>query len=106
MEVPRETFAKPLSIYRNPKDFFEEGAAKLMAEEMEGLLSQLADDYLAREKAKLLSQEKEALCHLYDKVCQRFKKRLQERLDTNIKALDGGLDIIELEQVYNQLMQL
>ena len=106
MEVPRETFAKPLSIYKNPKDFFEEGAAKLMAEEMEEILSKLADDYLAREKSKLLSQETEALCHLYDKVCQRFKKRLQERLDTNIKALDGGLDIIELEQVYNQLMQL
>ena len=77
-----------------------------MAEEMEVILSNMADDYLAQEKAKLLKQETEALKGLYDKVCQRFNKRLKERLETNIKALDGGLDITELEQVYNQLMEL
>lgn len=77
-----------------------------MAEEMEVILSKMADDYLAQEKSKLLSQETEALCGLYDKVCQRFSKRLKERLETNIKALDGGLDITELEQVYNQLLHL
>ncbi|WP_407399574.1 dynamin family protein [Anaerovibrio sp.] len=104
--VDRDIFIKPLSIYKNPKDFFEEGASKVMAEEMEVILSKMADEYLAKEKSKLLSQEKEALCGLYDKVCQRFSKRLKERLETNIKALDGGLNIVELEQVYNQLLQL
>ncbi|WP_037325602.1 dynamin family protein [Anaerovibrio sp. RM50] len=104
--VGREKFTKPLSIYKNPKDFFEEGASKIMAEEMEIILSNMADEYLETEKSKLLSQETEALCGLYDKVCQRFNKRLKERLETNIKALDGGLDIAELEQVYNQLLNL
>ncbi|WP_297966816.1 dynamin family protein [uncultured Anaerovibrio sp.] len=104
--VSRDIFAKPLSIYKNPRDFFEEGASKLMAEEMEVILSKLADDYLEQEKSKLLTQETEALCGLYEKVCQRFSHRLKERLETNIKALDGGLDIQELEQVHNQLVAL
>ncbi|MBQ1855195.1 MAG: dynamin family protein, partial [Anaerovibrio sp.] len=80
--VSREKCAKPLSIYKNPRDFFEEGASKLMAEEMEVILSDMADEYLTNEKAKLLSQETEALCGRYDKVCQRFSRRLKERLET------------------------
>lgn len=104
--VGRDSFSKPLSIYKNPKDFFEEGASKIMAEEMEVILSKMADDYLEQEKSKLLNQETEALQGLYDKVCQRFSKRLKERLETNIKALDGGLDMAELEQVYNHLLKL
>ena len=78
--VGRDSFSKPLSIYKNPKDFFEEGASKIMAEEMEVILSKMADDYLEQEKSKLLNQETEALQGLYDKVCQRFSKRLKERL--------------------------
>ena len=106
VSVDSDSFSKPLSIYKNPKDFFEEGASKIMAEEMEVILSKMADDYLEQEKSKLLNQETEALQGLYDKVCQRFSKRLKERLETNIKALDGGLDMAELEQVYNQLLKL
>jgi len=104
--VPKEVFAKPLAIYKNPKDFFEGGANKLMAEEMEAILSKLTDEYLSQEKAQLLTQETEALCKLYDKLYQRFNKRLHERLETNIKALDGGLDVTSLEEVYNQLLDL
>ena len=106
VEINRDIFKEPLTIYKNPRDFFEEGASKIMAEEMEVILSKMADDYLEQEKAKLLNQETEALRGLYVKVCQRFSKRLKERLETNIKALDGGLDMAELEQVYNQLMVL
>ncbi len=106
VEINRDIFKEPLTIYKNPRDFFEEGASKIMAEEMEAILSKLADDYLEQEKSKLLNQEIEVLCGLYDKVCQRFNKRLKERLETNIKALDGGLDVAELEQVYNELLKL
>ena len=106
VKINRDIFKEPLTIYKNPRDFFEEGASKIMAEEMEVILSKLADDYLEQEKSKLLNQETEALCGLYDKVCQRFDKRLKERLETNIKALDGGLDMAELEQVYNELLKL
>ncbi|ORT99754.1 hypothetical protein D081_1638 [Anaerovibrio sp. JC8] len=104
--LDREMFREVLSIYKNPKDFFEEGASKVMAEEMEGIVSRLADEYLANEHAKLIKEESAALEELYNKVCKRFDTRLHERLATNLAALDGGLDSARLEQIYEQLLHL
>ncbi len=96
-------FQKALSIYKNPKDFFEGGMSKILCEDLEQIMSNLADVYLDSEKEKIIKQETEALSLLFDKVCLRYKKRLDERITTDIAALDGGLDPETLETIYNKL---
>ncbi|MCR5176346.1 MAG: dynamin family protein [Anaerovibrio sp.] len=103
IKLDRSVFSKPLTVYKNPRDFFEGGKTKLLSDMLERLLSDFTDDYLKPEKQKLTEYETVVIKKLFSDVIRRFRQRIGEKIDADISALSGGYDITLLEKLYEQL---
>ncbi len=96
-------FAAALTIYKNPKNFFEEGGSREMAGVLEQLLVPLAEEYLKQQETRLgqnLTQGTEAV---FQQIRHRFQLRLKESFEADFAALEGGVPVEELYQIKNKL---
>lgn len=101
-DIGWQIFAGPLASYRNPKQFFEEGGSKVMAEELQVIFSQQADRYLQAQEALLLEALSQGVEKLFQQVQARFQRRIAEKFQVNFAALDGGLPVEELARLLEQ----
>ncbi|MDF2855675.1 MAG: Dynamin family protein, partial [Neobacillus sp.] len=104
-DINKKMFTKAMSYFKNPKAFFEKNEKKLMSDELQSNLSSPVDDYLKIEAkrveeyyTKLLSTESERLISQMNAQVDDFYYSLQS-------ALDGGVLIEDLLEVYENLAE-
>lgn len=103
--VDRRLFDKALSIYKNPRSFFEQGGSKEMEAALENILAALADDYLGQQEQRLLDNMQSGTEQAFAKIKERFRRLLQADYEANMTALEGGVPAEELEAVFAALRQ-
>lgn len=101
--LDRNIFAKALTIYKNPKSFFEEGQFKEMAAALEQILSAQADTYLQAEIARLKPILTESTEQLFKKAQSRFTQLTEEGFRASFSALEGGVPVEKLERIAGAL---
>ncbi len=101
--INKKMFAKAMSFFKNPKAFFEKNEKRLMSDEIQLILNTPADDYLKIEAkrveeyyTRLLKTESNRLISQMDVQVEDFYYSLQS-------ALDGGVLIEDLLEVYQNL---
>jgi predicted GTPase len=104
-DINKKMFTKAMSYFKNPKAFFEKNEKRLMSEELQSNLSTPVDEYLKIEAnrveeyyTKLLSVESERLISQMNAQVEDFYYSLQS-------ALDGGVLIEDLLEVYENLAE-
>lgn len=102
-DVDRRVFDRALSIYKNPKSFFEQGGSKEMAAALEKIFDKLADDYLGQQEQRLLANLHSGTEQVFSRLKARFQRLLQADYEANIAALEGGVPVAELEDIFAAL---
>lgn len=96
-------FSKLLGTFKNPRHFFEEGGGKIMAEEMEKMVSVHADSYLQREKARLAETFRKGCEDVFEKQVQRVREELAEFYAGHLSALEGGISTEKLLEIRKKI---
>ncbi|WP_083632292.1 dynamin family protein [Domibacillus antri] len=87
-DAPREPFAKPLSLFKNARAFFEKNEKQVMMQELQTMIEALADVYLADQKETLQSNA----FRLIDEGMERVKEAAS--LDVN-EQFTAWMDVLE-----------
>lgn len=92
-----------LSKFRSPKQFFEEGGSKVMAEELEKILSIKADEYLNAEKQRMSETFQQGVEKSFASQHQRMEQELNEFYEGHLAALDGGISTEKLLEIRKKI---
>ncbi len=102
-QVEGKYFQSALNIYKNPKDFFEGGASREMADALEKLLHPLADAYLSQQQEMMSQEMDRAVAEVFAQVKERFQIRLAENFAVSRAALEGQVPVEILLDIQKQL---
>ena len=102
-DTDRKIFKEPLSIYKNPKSFFEQGGTREMEAALEKIFDRLADEYLHEQQERLLSSLHEGTEQVFARVKERFERILQANYEADLAALEGGVPAEVLEEILAEL---
>ena len=102
-DIDRKIFREPLSIYKNPKSFFEQGGTREMEAALEKIFDRLADEYLHEQQERLLSSLHEGTEQVFARVKERFERILQANYEADLAALEGGVPAEVLEEILAEL---
>ncbi|MEH7252089.1 dynamin family protein [Neobacillus niacini] len=99
----KQQFSKAMSYFKNPKSFFEKNEKKLMSDELYNVLNGPADDYLKSEGENLASYYSQILSDQFEKLVTQIEEQAEDFYVSILTALDGGVPIEKLEEVYRAL---
>lgn len=105
-DIQTDSFKKALSLYKNPKSFFEQNQKEMMKEELQKALEPLAE--------AALEQERERLAEHYIqewklKVTQFKEQRqiaVQEYINSLMESLSDQIDVEDLKEKKEKFKQL
>lgn len=99
-------FTKAMTYFKTPKSFFEKNESRLMSEELQRVLSDEADGYLAEQKKRIQALYE----HMMGKSCEEFSLRMQQEQEdfylSLLSALDGGLSAEALTKLQEKLKNM
>ncbi|KAB7709238.1 hypothetical protein F9802_02185 [Bacillus aerolatus] len=98
-------FSEALSIYKNAKSFFEKNEKQLMQDALQAILSDLADSYLEKEKAKLREWAVDELVKGMALMKETVASDVQEQFSAWMQVLDEAENIEEWERTFIELEQ-
>lgn len=105
----QQTDTKPfnsiLGTFRNPRQFFEEGGSKRMAEELEKMISSLADEYLSGEKERIAAVFDQGVEKVFAVQVENIKVELDEFYAGHLSALEGGVATEVLLDIRQKISQ-
>jgi small GTP-binding protein len=104
--INKQLFTKALSYFKNPKAFFEKNEKKLMSDELYHVLSGPADDYLKSEGENLSAYYTGILKDQFEKLITQIEEQTEDFYLSLLTALDGGVSVNVLEEVYQKLDEL
>lgn len=96
-------FDNILSKFRSPKQFFEEGGSKVMAEELEKVLSIKADEYLNTEKQRMAEAFRQGVEKSFASQHQRMEQELNEFYEGHLAALAGGISTEKMLEIRKKI---
>ena len=99
----KQQFSKAMAYFKNPKSFFEKNEKKLMSDELYNVLNGPADDYLKSEGENLVSYYSQILSDQFEKLVTQIEEQAEDFYVSILTALDGGVTIEKLEEVYREL---
>ncbi len=99
----KQLFTKALSYFKNPKSFFEKNEKKLMSDELYNVLNGPADDYLKSEGENLAAFYSGILGDQFEKLISQLEEQAEDFYLSLLTALDGGISIEKLQEVYQKL---
>ncbi|MDQ0213633.1 small GTP-binding protein [Oikeobacillus pervagus] len=104
-EEPETTFASTLSLFKNAKSFFEKNEKQVMRDQLEEILSRLADDYLLKEKNKLFDWAMEELQQQFTKMKEQLFTDCSEQFTSWKEVLDSVENIDEWEEILTSIQK-
>lgn len=99
------SFEKILSKFKSPRHFFEEGGSKIMAEEMEKIISVYADEYLQIEKKRMSDIFVQEIKAAFETQEQRVREEISEFYAGHLSALEGGVTTDELLKIQKNILK-
>ncbi len=99
-------FKKALSMFKNPKSFFEKNEKKAVMEEIELKLQQPVTDYLEENKLSLNAIYKEDFLQGVEELKTRVFKEVNEYFDGIKQALSENINVEELREIVSLLEKM
>jgi hypothetical protein len=99
----KQLFTKALTYFKNPKSFFEKNEKKFMSDELNHVLNAPADDYLKSEGENLAVFYSQILIGQFEKLITQIEEQADDYYLSLLTALDGGVSIEKLQEVYQKL---
>ncbi len=99
-----QSFESILSIFKNPKSFFEKNEKQKMQDELEKRFKVEADRYLSDEKSHLLLYLDQLLTELYQDLLSNLEEAIKDQFTSWLFALDSADHIPEWEKMYASLL--
>ncbi|HAQ07717.1 MAG TPA: Dynamin family protein [Bacillus bacterium] len=91
--IDRSQLNKTLGMFKNPKSFFEKNEKKEMAEVLEKLLHEPAEEYLERENSRLKNHYHPELNKAFEKIHEDFSEQIKEYFEGITSALEENFSI-------------
>lgn len=104
--VNKQLFTKALSYFKNPKSFFEKNEKKLMSDELYQVLNGPAEDYLMSEGENLKVYYSRIISDQFEQLITQIEEQTEDFYLSLLTALDGGVSLDVLEEVYQKLDEL
>jgi small GTP-binding protein len=101
--LDRDMFQKTISLFKNPKSFFEKNEKKKMIDELYELLQNPAEDFIGIEGHKLHELYKQLLNELYNQQVSHFKSEVESFYDRFISSLDNKGQAEQLSKVLKSI---
>ncbi|MDQ0976227.1 GTPase Era involved in 16S rRNA processing [Neobacillus niacini] len=102
-DLNKQLFTKALSYFKNPKSFFEKNEKKNMSDELYQVLNVPADDYLKSEGQKLAEYYSGIVSGQFEQLITGIEQQADDFYLSLLTALDGGVSIDKLQEVYKKL---
>ncbi|MEH6992402.1 dynamin family protein [Neobacillus drentensis] len=102
-QLNKQLFTKALSYFKNPKSFFEKNEKKFMSDELNTVLNGPADDYLKSEGENLAVFYSQILTGQFEELITQIEEQADDFYLSLLTALDGGVSIEKLLEVYQKL---
>ena len=102
-------FTKAMSYFKTPKAFFEKNESRLMCEELQRVLDEETDAYLAEQKKRIQA----LYADMMEASCAEFSLQMQQEKEdfylSLLSALDGGLSaegLLELQAKLKSMIKV
>ncbi|WP_048825202.1 dynamin family protein [Bacillus sp. B-jedd] len=102
----RSLFSKPLSLFKNPKDFFEKNGKKAMQEQLQNVLSSEADAYLKYQAERLSLYGSGFVEKAFSVVIENKGQQAEDYVSGLLEIYGGGLDVEDLKKRLEEAKQL
>jgi len=96
--MDRQHFKKALSYFKNPKSFFEKNERKYLGDEIETVLQDPADQYLAKGKAQLIQHYHVQLESVFQDLLKHLKDEMEEYYQGALASISNQFPIDELKK--------
>ena len=103
MSMDRQHFKKALSYFKNPKSFFEKNERKYLGDEIETVLQDPADQYLANGKAQLIQHYHVQLESVFQDLLKHLKDEIEEYYQGALASISNQFPIDELKKIHQNL---
>ncbi|MED3564079.1 dynamin family protein, partial [Bacillus xiapuensis] len=99
----KQSFAKAMSYFKNPKTFFEKNEKQLMMDELMNVLNLPAEKYLNDELLRINHHYGNILKTEFNQLLSHIEEQAHEYYVSMLSALEGGLSIEVLMDVQQKL---
>lgn len=105
-DLERILFKKALSLFKNPKSFFENNEKKIMMEEIENALQVPADEYVHLQMERLSAHYKGIMTERMTNLLFHIQSEVEQYYDVMETALTDQVDAEELHAIDHFLSDL
>ncbi|EKN69539.1 dynamin family protein [Neobacillus bataviensis LMG 21833] len=105
IDIDQQIFAKAMSYFKNPRSFFEKNEKKLMSDELNHILSGLADSYLKQESGRLNTHYATELNSEFACLVTQTSEEAADFYLSLLSALEGGVSIELLTGIQQRLLE-
>lgn len=102
-ELDRAMFKKTLGQVKNLKSFFEKNEKRFLAEELEGILQESAEQYLLTGNSRMKEHYIKLLSLHFDNLLHNLAEQTEEYYSGLMTALGEGFPIDELKEIEKQI---
>jgi small GTP-binding protein len=99
VNLDRQRFIKAMSHFKNPKSFFEKNEKRMMSEELEQVLLEPAEIYLAEQSGRLYEHYKTILAEEFNRLLTLAGDETENFYFSLLSTLDGGVPIERLIEI-------
>lgn len=104
-ELDRDMFKKVLSLFKNPKSFFENNEKRYLQDALQEVLQTPTDEYLENEKVRLISYYNVELGKAFDLLNTRFKEEATEYYEGLYATLSNEIPVQQLIDLEKELIR-
>jgi predicted GTPase len=101
--VSEKSFNEALSLYKNPKSFFEKNEKQKMVEELTKVLEPLTKEYLHLQKKRLLDWYKPLFNEKFEQMINQLEVEVHDQMNVVLKALEMTIDVSALQKLWKEL---
>ncbi|MFT4414152.1 dynamin family protein [Fredinandcohnia humi] len=102
-EEDKSRYKKALTMFKNPKSFFEKNEKKNMLEEFVALLQESVSNYIEENKTILQGLYEKQFSHALNSIQNKALQEIDEYYDGVTKILSENIDITKLEGIQEML---
>ncbi|WP_158587481.1 dynamin family protein [Neobacillus notoginsengisoli] len=102
----RSIFSKQLSLFKNPKDFFEKNGKRAMQEQLQAVLSTEADSYLNEQSERLAAYGSRLAEEAFTTIIEDALEQAEDFISSLQELFGGGLDVQQLQDSLNEMTLL
>jgi small GTP-binding protein len=98
----RKSLEETLSLFKSPKQFFEQGGKEALRKDLEERIEPLVDDYMGKAESVFGDFYREAWSRVQQDMKQGLTKEVELAVASKLSALRGDITVAQIETMISQ----